>query len=120
VLLQLPPLNHGGSPHNRAIRNNAGALGKNLYTTLYDVYAHQSRFCIIVVSNAYRDKMWTNHERSAAQVRALESRGDDYILPIRLEDATIPGLPPTVAYLPVELGIEEIADVFTRKLASVS
>jgi hypothetical protein len=94
--------------------------GRNLYTTLYEVYAHQSRFCILLVSAAYRDKMWTNHERSAAQARALQTRAQDYILPIRIEDVEIPGLPPTVAYLPAELGIEKITDQFVRKIAAVS
>jgi hypothetical protein len=94
--------------------------GKNLYTTLYDIYAKKCRFCIILVSRAYKDKMWTNHERVAAQARALEMREDEYILPILLEDVTIPGLPPTVAYVSAQLGIDEIANLFVRKLALIS
>jgi hypothetical protein len=94
--------------------------GRNLYTTLYDVYAHRCRFCIILVSRAYRDKMWTNHERAAAQARALEMREHDYILPVRMEDCVIPGLPPTVAYIPAQVGVEEIANLFVGKLASAS
>jgi hypothetical protein len=94
--------------------------GKNLYTTLYDVYANKSRFCLLLVSKAYKDKMWTNHERVAAQARALEMREQEYILPVRLDDVSISGLPPTVAYLPAHLGATEIAHLLVRKLASVS
>ncbi|GIF22512.1 hypothetical protein BJ973_002838 [Actinoplanes tereljensis] len=92
--------------------------GKNLYTTLYDVYANQSRFCVLLVSAAYRDKMWTNHERAAAQARALEMRGQEYILPIRIEDVTIQGVPPTIAALPASLGAARIADLVIEKIAA--
>lgn len=95
-------------------------LGKNLYTTLYDIYACKCRFCLILVSKAYRDKIWPNRERAAAQARALEMREQDYILPIRLEDVSIQGLPPTVAYVSASLGAKEIANLLVRKLALVS
>lgn len=98
----------------------ASLWGANLYTTLYDVYAHECRFCLLLVSKAYRDKMWTNHERVAAQVRAFEMREREYILPVYLEDVSIPGLPPTVAHVQVSLGVIGIVDLLIRKLASAS
>jgi hypothetical protein len=91
--------------------------GRDLYTTLYEIYSHRARYCMILVSRAYRDKMWTGHERQAAQARALEMRGHEYILPIRLEEIDIQGIPPIVAYLPGSLGVEEIAKIFIAKLA---
>ena len=94
--------------------------GKDLYTTLYDIYYRKARYCILLVSKAYRDKMWTGHERQAAQARALEMRGTEYILPIRMEDVTIQGLPPTTAYLSGNLGVEEIINLFIAKMASGS
>jgi TIR domain len=90
--------------------------GKNLYDRLFDVYSKRARFCIMLISNAYRDKMWTNHERTAAQQRALEMRNEEYILPVMLEQTEIPGLPKTVAYLPGQLSPGEIAQIFVRKL----
>jgi hypothetical protein len=53
--------------------------GRNLYIHLYDIYANQSRYCVMLVSKAYAEKSWTNHERSAAQERAFKERGSDYL-----------------------------------------
>jgi hypothetical protein len=94
--------------------------GKDLYTTLYEIYSQRARYCIILVSAAYRDKMWTGHERQAAQERALQMRDAEYILPVRLEDVRIPGLPSTISYLHGELPVPQIAEMFVRKLASTS
>ena len=80
------------------------------------LYAKQARYCIIFASAQYRDRMWTGHERRAAQARAIESRDSEYILPIRFDDAEIPGLPHTVTYLSSALGTAKIAEMFVRKL----
>lgn len=72
--------------------------GKNLYDYLSDLYRNRARYCIIFVSKDYVRKVWPNHERQAAQVRALQENRE-YILPLRLDDTEIPGLLPTVAYL---------------------
>ncbi len=93
--------------------------GKNLYTTLSEIYTEKARYCIILASSQYRENMWAVHERSAAQARALASRDAEYILPIRFDDSVVPGLPHTVAYLPSALGAAEIAEIFIRKLGSV-
>jgi len=54
--------------------------------------------CIMFLSQNYANKLWTNHERKAAQNRAfMESSA--YILPIRLDDTKIPGILDTVGYL---------------------
>lgn len=49
--------------------------GKNLYSHLTDVYQHRCRYCILFVSADYAKKVWTNHERSSAQARALQEKG---------------------------------------------
>ncbi|MDW8807584.1 TIR domain-containing protein [Streptomyces scabiei] len=90
--------------------------GRDLYSDLLDIYARRSRYCIMLVSHAYREKSWTVHERRAAQSRALEMREEEYVLPVRLEDCDIPGLPSTIAYLPGELGPAKVAEYFLRKL----
>jgi len=69
------------------------------------------------VSQEYADRMWTNHERRSAQARALEDRGADYILPIRVDDTDLDGLPPTVGYLSLnDLSVAQIADLLIQKL----
>lgn len=45
--------------------------GQDLYTRLSDVYQNRALFTVMFVSEAYRKKLWTNHERSSAQARAL-------------------------------------------------
>ena len=109
---------------NRGIRvfydkNEAALLwGKNLYEYLHEIYSAKSRYCIVIITKNYKEKMWTNHERRAAQERALMERGDEYILPIRVEEIELPGLSKTVAYLHYSLGMDKIAELFEKKLIS--
>lgn len=72
--------------------------GKDLYEHLNDVYKNKATFCLMVISNNYRDKQWTNHERKAAQARAF-SQNKEYILPLKLDDTEIPGLNETIGYV---------------------
>lgn len=94
----------------------AALWGVNLYTHLSDVYQNQAQYCVILISEHYAKKLWTNHEREAAQARAFTEH-KEYILPVRLDDTKIPGLPPTVGYLkwPPE-GAESIANLILDKL----
>jgi hypothetical protein len=74
-------------------------LGKDLYVHLYEIYAKRSRYCVLLSSEYYLNKMWTIHERRAAQERTLQERGGEYILPVRLDDSEIPGIPSTIGYI---------------------
>jgi len=96
----------------------AALWGQNLYTYLSDLYQNQALYSVLFLSQHYASKLWTSHERKAAQARALKEQGE-YILPIRLDDTKIPGLLPTVAYLswPPETA-ESIADAVVEKLRS--
>ncbi len=94
--------------------------GKNLYTILSDVYQNKAQYCVMFLSKHYAAKLWTNHEREAAQARAF-SENEEYILPIRLDNTKIPGIAPTVAYLswPPETA-ETIADMILEKVKGPS
>lgn len=72
--------------------------GKDLYEHLNDVYKNKAKYCLMVISNSYRDKQWTNHERKAAHARAF-SQNKEYILPLKLDDTEIPGLNETIGYV---------------------
>jgi hypothetical protein len=50
----------------------ADLWGKNLYDHLTEVYQRSARYTVVFISKHYRDKVWTNHERRAAQARALK------------------------------------------------
>jgi len=91
-------------------------FGKNLYDHLSDVYRQKARYCVILVSRAYATKMWTAHERRAAQERALKQRGTEYVLPVRMDNTPIPGLLDTVAYVRIDAGVSHIASLIAAKL----
>jgi hypothetical protein len=110
---------------NRGLRvfyddyERASLWGKDLYVHLDDIYRNKARFCILFLSKAYREKVWTNHERSSAQARAFEERAE-YILPVRLDDTEIPGLKPTIGYVSAaEVTASELADMVFQKVYGI-
>lgn len=94
----------------------ADLWGKDLYQHLASVYSEQASFCVVFVSKNYHDKLWTKHELRQAQARAFkESR--EYILPVRLDDTQLPGLPETIGYLNLEeVGINELVNLLSDKI----
>lgn len=91
--------------------------GKDLASFFDRVYRKDSRFCVMFVSQEYAERMWTTHERRSAQARAVEEKGREYILPIRVDGTDLDGLPPTVGYLSLdEHSVEQIADILVNKL----
>lgn len=97
----------------------ADLWGRDLYAHLHDVYSTKSHFCILLASAAYAQKVWTSHERQAAQERALHEKGAPYILPVRCDDTNIPGLSKNIAYLKVEEGAVAICDCALDKMGVV-
>ena len=90
--------------------------GKNLTAFLDEIYRKRAKFCVVFVSAEYKDRKWTIHELRSAQAKALEQKGDEYILPVKVDDTELDGLPPNVAYVGISLGIEKIADLLIKKL----
>ncbi len=54
----------------------ADLWGKDLYTHLIEVYMKRARYTLMFISIHYKAKVWTNHERKAAQARALQESGE--------------------------------------------
>ncbi|MEO5331986.1 MAG: toll/interleukin-1 receptor domain-containing protein [Magnetococcus sp. YQC-5] len=98
----------------------ADALVKN-FTVFYDKYEaselwgrdltvelplrfQNSRFCIMLISKPYLEKMWTNFERQEIISKFLKLRGTDYLLPVRLNgfNEKLPGLADIVMYLDID------------------
>jgi TIR domain len=93
--------------------------GKDLAAFFDRIYRKASRFCVMFVSRDYADRIWTSHERRAAQARAIGEKGNEYILPIRIDDTDLEGLPPTIGYLSLgEHPIERIAELLIKKLTT--
>ncbi len=76
----------------------ADLWGKDLYVHLTELYRNKARYTLMFISKQYKDKVWTNHERRAAQSRALEE-SSEYILPARFDDTEIPGILPTTGFI---------------------
>jgi hypothetical protein len=90
--------------------------GEVLTTKLAKVYGEQSRFCLIIISENYIRKPWTNHECQFALSRALTERGP-YILPLRIDDSKLDGLSPNIGYLDLRnSSIEEVCRLLSAKL----
>src|ERR1017187_6278081 len=90
--------------------------GKDLYVHLSDIYGTAARYCVLFVSANYARNVWTNHERAAAQERAITEHGE-YVLPARFDDTTIPGLRRTVGYIDLrKVKPAELAKMIVAKL----
>lgn len=91
--------------------------GKNLTEFFDEIYRKRSRYCVMFISEDYRDRAWTIHERRSAQARALQEKGQEYILPIKVDDTELPGMLPTIGHVSLRAhGIDEIAQMLIEKL----
>jgi hypothetical protein len=96
----------------------AAMWGENLQEYLTDIYLKQARFCVMFISQAYAEKMWTRQERRSAMARAMQQK-KAYILPIRLDQTELEGLLPTVHYINfADYSEEEIVGLILEKLDS--
>lgn len=78
----------------------ANLWGKNLYDYLSDIYRNKAFYTIMFISEYYNKKLWTDHERQAMQSRAFQEN-QEYVLPARFDGTEIPGLLPTIGYIPL-------------------
>jgi len=94
----------------------ASLWGKDLAEHLHKVYGGSARFCVMFISKYYADKMWPTHERRSAFEKAIESK-EEYILPARFDDTSIPGLRKTVGYVDLKnKSPEHLAVLILEKL----
>jgi hypothetical protein len=70
------------------------------------------------VSHEYCDRVWTSHEFRSAKARAVEEKGQEYILPVRVDGSELAGLSPTIGYVPLGIGISKIGELLIAKLHS--
>ncbi|MCX2953151.1 toll/interleukin-1 receptor domain-containing protein [Lentzea sp. NEAU-D7] len=96
----------------------ADLWGKNLIEHLDQIYRHDSRFCVMFVSQHYASKMWTKHERQSAFDRALIS-DSEYVLPVRFDDTDLPALRVGTGYLDLRrLTPRELAGMIAQKVGT--
>jgi hypothetical protein len=90
--------------------------GKDLVAHLQDIYQNRARFCVMFISEHYVTKPWPSHERRSAQARALVAK-EEYLLPARFDDTTVPGMPPTIGYVDLRsLTPEQFANMILKKV----
>jgi hypothetical protein len=91
--------------------------GKNLYTYLRDNYENKALFTVMFVSEHYKNKLWTNHERESAQARAF-TESEEYILPAFFDESVeVPGLLKTTGNIKLNgKSPEEFSDLILDKL----
>jgi hypothetical protein len=97
----------------------ADLWGEDLGVRLRDIYKAGSRHCIMILTPAYVEKMWTSWERQQAIERLIEEKGKAYILPVRLEgfSGAVPGLPGAISYLSVHRHeARRVADAYLAKI----
>jgi len=92
--------------------------GKNLIDIFDEIFRKRARYCVIFVSKEYKERVWTNYERRSAQARAVNEKGKEYILPVKVDDTELDGMPPTVGYITLKEGIDEIGELLIKKLKS--
>jgi hypothetical protein len=90
--------------------------GQNLLEVFDETYRSRAHRVLMFVSEAYARKNWPTAERRFALEGAMESKGP-YILPVRLDDTRVPGLPATTAYVDgrAKTGVE-VADLTIEHL----
>ena len=73
--------------------------GNDLYLELQRIYATDSRYCVLVYSEQYAERMWTNHEFKSIQTRILNDKKlSDYLYLIITDDSSVPSELERVAY----------------------
>lgn len=91
--------------------------GKDLVAHLVNLYARKAHYCVLLVSQDYPLKRWTEKERRAAQERAFRD-ADEYILPMRLDDTEVTGINQTPGYQDLRArSVETIVDLLKQRLA---
>ena len=98
------------------VDHQAAILGSDLLSVLEEVYSEKSRYCVLLVSEHYSNSNWAWFESRHALVHAFAQR-TPYVLPIRLDDSELKGLPKSIAYLDLrERSIRDVAQIIVQKV----
>ena len=93
-------------------------LGKRLDDELAWVFGGATRYFVPFVSAGYTRRPWPQYEWSIAKLEA-ERRQEEFIMPLRVDDSLLLGLPDTVGYLDLrDIRLGKVADILLRKLES--
>ena len=89
--------------------------GEPLPQKLRDIYENQGLYCVVLLSEHYKNKQWTMQELKAALARLVRTQA--YVLPILLDDTEVPRELSNIAFLTWRThDAEKITDVILKKL----
>jgi DNA-binding CsgD family transcriptional regulator/transcriptional regulator with XRE-family HTH domain len=90
--------------------------GKDLAAHFDDVYRNRCQFVVIFASRSYAEGAWPSLELRSVLARANRQR-PDFLLPVRLDDSEMPGIPPTIGFVnAARTAPEMLADLIVAKL----
>ena len=96
--------------------HRAELWGRRLDRTFGWTFSKGCRFFVPLVSSEYIEREWPQYEWDVAK-REQRNRPTEFILPIRLDDSLLPGLPNTIGYVDLrELSIPEIAALMVERI----
>ncbi len=94
--------------------------GKSLSAWLSNTYSKSSRFVLVLISCHYPVKDWANFEFSIARDEE-KKRKEVFILPLRLDNTKIPGLPSDKVYLDFKKeDVSGVVNCLIQKLKAVA
>lgn len=90
--------------------------GKNLVEYLDHTYRERGGYVLVLISAAYRERAFTRVERRAAFDRMIREKSE-YLLPVKLDDTWIDGLPTSTAHLDLRThGVLGVCETLVRKI----
>lgn len=91
-------------------------FGKRLDDEFSGIFGEETRFFVPFVSSGYARRPWPQYEWGVAKFEA-QRRGEEFILPLRVDDTHLVGLPDTVCYLDLRtMELAEVANLLIAKL----
>ena len=92
----------------------ADLWGEDLKKKLPKVFYRESKWCIMFISKEYRKSTWAMLEKRA--ILARQTKSPRYVLPVRFDATTIPGLDPDLGYVNAkDYSPSELADLFEKR-----
>jgi hypothetical protein len=94
--------------------------GSDFVTHLAELYRTKARYCVMLVSQHYPLKKWTESERNSAQQHALRD-ANEYLIPVQLDQSEVPGIREAASYRDLrQHSPESLVDWLEQKLAATS
>ena len=93
-------------------------LGRRLDRTFESTFGRDTQFFVPLVSSAYVDGVWPQYEWGVGR-READQRAYEFILPLRLDDSPLLGLPDTIGYIDLrQMSLRNAAICLLEKLTT--